>query len=60
VELGGAAAVIAPLIGKEPPDYRVLIAGGEDPVFLQEQGPLYEGGPIWRVQQVSAAFPEKQ
>jgi len=58
VELGGIAKVIAPIIGKEPPDYHVLIGGGEDPVFLREVGPLSEGGPIWRVQQVSAVFPE--
>jgi hypothetical protein len=58
VELGGVAKVVAPIIGKEPPDYHVLIGGGEDPVFLREEGPLFEGGPIWRVQQVSAAFPE--
>ena len=58
VELGGIAKIVAPIIGKEPPDYHVLIGGGEDPVFLREVGPLFEGGPIWRVQQVSAAFPE--
>ena len=58
VDLGGVAKVIAPIIGKAPPDYHVLIAGGDDPVFLREEGPLFEGGPIWRVQQVSAVFPE--
>ena len=58
VDLGGVAKVVAPLIGKQPPDYHVLIAGGEDPVFIREEGPLYEGGPIWRVQQVSAVLRE--
>lgn len=58
VNLGGIAKVVAPLIGKQPPDYHVLISGGEDPVFIREEGPLYEGGPIWRVQQVSAVIPE--
>jgi hypothetical protein len=58
VDLGGVAKVVAPLIGKQPPDYHVLIVGGEDPVFIREEGPLYEGGPIWRVQQVSALLPE--
>jgi hypothetical protein len=58
VDLGGVAKVVAPIIGKEPPDYHVLIGGGEDPVFLREEGPLFEGGPIWRIQQVSAVFPE--
>jgi hypothetical protein len=58
VELSGVAKVVAPVIGKQPPDYHVLIAGGEDPVFIREEGPLYEGGPIWRVQQVSAVLRE--
>ncbi len=58
VELGGIAKVVAPMIGKQPADYHVLIGGGDDPVFLREDGPLFEGGPIWRVQQVSAIFPE--
>lgn len=58
VELGGVAKVVAPIIGKQPADYHVLIAGGEDPVFIREEGALYEGGPIWRVQQVSAVIAE--
>jgi hypothetical protein len=57
VELGGIAGVVAPVVGKEPPDYHVLIGGAEDPVFLREDGPLYVGGPIWRVQQISAEMP---
>jgi hypothetical protein len=58
VELGGVAGVVAPLIGKNPPDYHVLILSGSDPAFIREEGPLYEGGPVWRIQQVSAAFPK--
>lgn len=58
VDLGGVAKVVAPIIGKQPADYHVLIAGGEDPVFIREEGPLFEGGPIWRVQQVSAVLSE--
>ncbi len=58
VDLGGIAKVVAPIIGKQPADYHVLIAGGEDPVFIREEGPLFEGGPIWRVQQVSAVLTE--
>lgn len=50
--------MIASVIGKQPTDYHVVLVGGEDPVFLREEGPLFEGGPIGRVQQVSAAFPD--
>jgi len=59
VELGGVAGVIAPVIGKEPPDYHVWILTGNEPAFVREEGPLYEGGPVWRIQQISATFPNK-
>jgi hypothetical protein len=57
VELGGVAGVVAPLIGKEPPDYHLLLVTGPDPAFIREEGPLYQGGPMWRIQQVSAVIP---
>jgi hypothetical protein len=28
-----------------------------DPAFIREEGQLYQGGPLWRIQQISAAFP---
>jgi len=56
VELGGVAGVVAPLIGKEPLDFHVWILTGSDPAFIREEGQLYQGGPVWRIQQISAAF----
>lgn len=56
VEIGGVAGVVAPLIGKEPLDYHVWILTGAEPAFIREEGQLYGGGPIWRIQQISAAF----
>ncbi len=56
VELGGLTGLIAPLIGKEPPDYHIWILPGASPAFIREEGALYFGGPIWRIQQVSPAF----
>jgi hypothetical protein len=58
IELGGVAGVVAPIIGKEPVDYHVWILSGSDPAFIREEGPLYEGGPIWTIQQISAVFPK--
>jgi hypothetical protein len=46
IELGGIAGVIAPVIGKKPPDISMEILGGEMPVFLRETGPLFEGSAI--------------
>ena len=57
VEIGGAAGVVAPLVGKQPPDVHIWILDGEAPVFLKSEGPLYEGGPVWRIEQVSPVWP---
>ena len=56
VELGGLTGVIAPLVGKEPADYHIWILGGAHPAFIREEGQLYEGGPIWRIEQISPTF----
>jgi hypothetical protein len=57
VEIGGAAGVVAPLLGKQPPDTHVWILGGEAPAFVKSEGPLYFGGPIWRIELVSPVWP---
>ena len=57
VELGGIAGIVAPLIGKQPPDYHIWILDGISPAFIREEGPLYEGGPVWRIEQISPEFP---
>jgi hypothetical protein len=57
VEIGGAAGLLAPLLGKQPPDTHVWILGGEAPAFVKSEGPLYFGGPIWRIELVSPVWP---
>ena len=56
VELGGLTGVIAPVIGKQPDDLHIWILGGISPAFIREEGQLYEGGPTWRIEQMSPAF----
>jgi hypothetical protein len=56
VELGGLAGVIAPMIGKQPADYHIWILQSAAPAFIREEGQLYEGGPIWRIEQISPSF----
>jgi hypothetical protein len=56
VELGGLTGVVAPLIGKEPADYHIWLQNGSPPAFVREEGPLYEGGPIWRMEEISPTF----
>jgi hypothetical protein len=52
IEIGGAAGVLAPLIGKKPADIHVWILEGDAPVFLKSEGPLFYGGPVWRIELV--------
>ncbi|WP_263385851.1 hypothetical protein [Granulicella arctica] len=56
VELGGVAGVVAPIIGKQPADYHIWLQAGDPPAFVREEGPLYEEGPIWRMEQISPSF----
>jgi hypothetical protein len=57
-ELGGLAGIVAPLIGKQPPNVQIWIIGGESPGFVREEGPLYQGGPIWTIQLTSPVWPD--
>jgi hypothetical protein len=56
IDIGGVAGVIAPIIGKQPPDIQVWIVGGDAPSFLREQGQSFEDGPIWTVEFSSPDF----
>jgi hypothetical protein len=56
VEIGGVAGVFAPLVGKQPPDSHVWILTGEAPAFIKSEQPLYNGGPVWRIELVSPVW----
>jgi hypothetical protein len=56
IELGGVAGVIAPLIGKAPPNIQLWVIGGEAPTFIKEQGPIYPEGPLMTIQLASPAW----
>lgn len=58
IELGGIAGMVAPLIGKAPPEIQIWIIGGQAPAFVKEEGPLYEGGPVWTIQLTSPVWPD--
>ncbi len=57
VDLGGVTGVLATLAGKNPPDNHVWIAGGAVPGFVKAEMPLYLGGPAWRIEMASPAWP---
>jgi hypothetical protein len=56
IELGGVAGVIAPVIGKQPPNISVSLEGGQVPVILRESGPLFEGGAILTISQIGPTW----
>ena len=51
------AGFVAPLVGKQPPDSHVWILEGEAPAFVKSEQPLYNGGPLWRIELVSPTWP---
>src|SRR6185369_9109290 len=57
VEIGGLAGVLAPLLGKQPPDTHVWILGGEAPAFVKSEQFLYLGGPVWRIELSNPVWP---
>jgi hypothetical protein len=59
VEIGGLTGLIAPLLGKQPADTHVWILDGEAPAFVKSEGPLYLGGPIWRIELTSPVWPQQ-
>lgn len=59
IDIGGFAGLVAPLLGKQPPDTHVWILGGEAPAFVKSEGPMFLGGPIWRIELVSPAWPDE-
>ena len=58
IELGGVAGVVAPLVGKAPPEIHMWIIGGQAPAFVKEEGPFFQGGPVWTIQLTSPAWPD--
>jgi hypothetical protein len=58
VEIGGLTGIVAPLVGKQPPDTYVWISKGEGPAFLKSEGPLYVGVPVWRIELTAPRYPK--
>ena len=60
VNIGGIKGLLAPLVGRQPPDSHVWILDGEAPAFVKSEQPLFQGGPVWRIELVSPAWPRNQ
>ena len=57
VDIGGIAGLVAPLVGKQPPDSHVWVMQGEAPAFVRSQAPMFNGGPLWQTDLVSPVWP---
>jgi hypothetical protein len=57
IKLGGIEGAVAPIVGKQPHDIELWIVGGSAPALMKMDGPTYEGGPVWQIEQVSAVWP---
>jgi len=58
IEIGGIAGLVAPLLGKQPPDAHIWIEGGESPTFVKSESIAFLGGPIWRTEVVAPVWPK--
>ena len=58
IDIGGVAGAVAPMVGKQPPDIHIWIAQGEAPMFVKMEGPMFEGGPVWKVELASPVWPK--
>ena len=60
IEIGGVAGLLAPLLGKQPPDAHVWITAGEAPTFVKSETLSYLGGPVWRTELVAPIWPKTE
>jgi hypothetical protein len=58
IDLGGLAGVVAPMIGKQPPNIQLWIIGGQAPTFVKEEGPTFTDGPILTIELAKPVWPD--
>ena len=56
VDIGGVAGAVAPIVGKQPADTHIWIVTDEAPAFVKMEGPLYNQGPVWRIELASPTW----
>ena len=56
VEIGGILGFLAPLVGKQPEDSHAWVLDGDAPAFVRLDGPLFMGGPNWRIEPASPVW----
>ena len=57
IQIGGVIGLVAPLVGKAPPNIELWEVGGEAPTFLKERGPTFQDGPTLTIELASPDWP---
>jgi hypothetical protein len=57
IDIGGVVGLIAPIVGKQPPEIEAWILEGDAPLFVREVGQLAEDAPIVSIEFAGATFP---
>jgi hypothetical protein len=57
VELGAVVGSLARVTGKQPADTHVWVLKSAVPAFVKAEGPLFQGGPVWRIELATPAGP---
>jgi hypothetical protein len=55
----GVARVVAPILGKDPPEVRFWVSNGTAPTFVKSEGPVFLNGPIWRIELTAPRWGEE-
>lgn len=56
VDIGGLAGLVAPVIGKQPPEMHVWVLGGDSPTVVKSETLSYMNGPMWRTELVAPVW----
>jgi hypothetical protein len=56
LDVVGLKGVIAPLVGKDPPDLRYWLVAGNVPVFVRFEGAMFLNGPVWRLEMTTVGW----
>ena len=57
IEIGGLTGLVAPLVGKQPPDSHIWVMEGDAPVLVKSESLSYMGGPVWRMEIAAPTWP---
>jgi len=58
-DIGGVKGLVAPLVGKQPPDAHVWVFPGAAPAFVRSEQTFFVGGPVWRIELTSPVWPHE-